>query len=50
MPFASKEFCQKEIAKINKEEVENLEIKIEFFFQHECSGRAMLAHEIMDKE
>ena len=41
VPFASKELCQKEIAKFIKEDDKILEIKIETVCQYGCSGRAM---------
>ena len=50
LPFASKAWCQKEIARIIEEEEKNIEIKIETVCQHECLGRSMVAHATMDKE
>ena len=50
MPFASKEWWQKEISKFIKEDENILEIKIETVCQYECSGRTMAVYMTIDNE
>ena len=48
--FASKSWCQKEIANKTNEDEKILEIKIEKVCQHKFSWKIMVVHAEMDKE
>ena len=50
VPFASKEWCQKEIAKFINEDEKILKIKIETVCHYKCSGRSILVCMTIDKE
>ena len=50
VPFASKAWCQKDIARSVEKDVNNVEIKIENACQQDYVGRAVVVHVTMDKE
>ena len=50
VPYASKAWCQQDIARSIEEEVNSIEIKIENVHQQYCVDRAVVACVAMDKE